>query len=117
MREAYVTEQRLTVEETELWLKSHVAPLGQMMFDLDSQQFIAEDESGVFKLTLPLICPPLSDTTVDAAVKQFLAQRFNALILLVQAGYAALGYCEGDTLVRHEMVKKYMVRQSQRGFF
>ena len=95
------------------WLKSRIDSGNQLTFDCRSQLFTTTDTNGIFELALPFIFPPLNGELANDAVAQFQEQPLTAIILLIQAGYAALGYCEGDTLVHHKMVKKYMVRQSQ----
>ena len=108
-----MTEQRINIGEMHQWLTSRIADGDPITFNADSQLFTSSNFNKMFELTLPLIYPPLNGTNADDAVAQFQTQPATATILLIQAGYAALGYCEGDTLVRHKMVKKYMVRQSQ----
>ncbi|MBN2719200.1 MAG: hypothetical protein JXX14_25345 [Deltaproteobacteria bacterium] len=108
-----MTEQRFTVAQMHQWLKSTIDQGHRLTFDSSAQLFVSSNASAVFELALPLICPPIGGEDANDAVAQLQAQPLTAIILLIQAGYAALGYCEGDTLVRHKMVKKYMVRQSQ----
>ena len=108
-----MNEQRLTIAEIHQWLKSRIDTGSQLTFDYRSQVFSTTDANGIFELALPLIFPPLNGEHAIDAAAQFQTQSPTAIILLIQAGYAALGYCEGDALVHHKMVKKYMVRQSQ----
>ncbi|MCC5945790.1 MAG: hypothetical protein JJT94_12730 [Bernardetiaceae bacterium] len=35
------------------------------------------------------------------------------LLLLLQAGYAAIGYCQGGEIQKHKVIRKYMVRKKQ----
>ena len=107
-----MNNNRPSIEECRKWLAARGG--AGLRFDADRQSFVTVDESdGEQELRLPLICPFLGGADAGDILQQFQVHPLPAMIILIQAGYAALGYCEGDTLLRHKMVKKYMVRQSQ----
>lgn len=65
-----------------------------------------------------LILPPLLRPQGEADALSDLRRRVEAgfpdyLLILIQAGAAALGLFEAGELVRHKVVRKYMVRQKQ----
>jgi len=92
---------------------------------------LATDDAGAqaFTFRLPLVCPTIVQREYRSAESVLLplvrAESLESylprlqpvpppyLIVLIQAGHAALGYYERDELLKHKVVRKYMVRNKQ----
>ncbi len=98
---------------------------------MKKHQLLATDHVGAqaFTFRLPLVCPTIAEqkpqSAKDALLPQQRAESVESylaklqpvpppyLIVLIQAGHAALGYYERDRLLQHKVVRKYMVRKKQ----
>jgi hypothetical protein len=105
--------------------------LWDLELSMEKQQLLATDDAGgrAFTFRLPLVCPPIAERQYDSAESvlypQLRAERLESylpklppipppyLIVLIQAGHAALGYYERDQLLKHKVIRKYMVRKKQ----
>ena len=109
-----MNDQRVTIAAAREQLERYAAAGNGLTFDSHRQAFFGTDRDGAtWSLALPLVCPPLNFDSAEDARAAFVSHRLRAIVVLIQAGYAALGYCEGESLLQHKMIKKYMVRQSQ----
>lgn len=107
-------DKRLTIIETKKWLQQCIDSHANVVFHAATKMVEVTDAfNNCSQVILPLLYPPFSPAAEEIAQEWIASRPPKAFIILIQAGYAALGYCEGDTLVHHKMIKKYMVRQSQ----
>jgi len=72
-----------------------------------------DDESVPYELTFPLVLPKMYDGSAEDLVRQMDQATRTYLIILIQAGAAALGYYENGKLLKHKVIRKYMIRKSQ----
>ena len=86
-------------------------------FELDSKKhtFIGyQDFEKIFDLRLPLPFPKIRD---DEKIENYLKRITNPFqpytVILIQAGYSALGYFENGTVVHHIALRTYMTRKKQ----
>jgi len=100
---------------------------------IKKHQLVATDDAGAqaFTFRLPLVCPTIvqreyqSQSAESVLLPQVRAESLESyltrlqpvprpyLVVLIQAGHAALGYYERDQLLKHKVVRKYMVRKKQ----
>jgi hypothetical protein len=73
---------------------------------------LSENESVLFKR--PLLFPAYQENLhLPNYLEKLDKSSFRHLILLMQAGSAALAYYDNTHLVNHKVIRKYMVRKSQ----
>lgn len=107
----------ITGETTIAGLKSSSAFPGLFFFgEPDKQAFevwSAEgDKMGLIKL--PALFPaPLEREKIPDYLSRFSGMKTHYLILIIQAGTAALGYVEEGRLIHHKHITRYMVRKKQ----
>lgn len=98
---------------------------------IEKHQLVATSDAGgrAFTFRLPLVGPPIAEREYDSAESvlypQLRAESLESylpklqpipspyLIVLIQAGHAALGYYARDQLLKHKVIRKYMVRKKQ----
>ncbi len=67
-----------------------------------------------FALRLPLPCPRRAEgEPLPAYAARLPAEVPPHLVVLMQAGQAALGFGEGEDLIHHKVIRKYMVRKKR----
>lgn len=78
-------------------------------YNYKKHSMVIMDEAGdeAVRLRLPLTIPPAVNSGHSSDDEQ------NYIILLIQSGSSALGYCEGQELLDHKVFKSYMVRKKQ----
>lgn len=85
----------------------------ELELDTSRQLIIAQDQEHerVFTFRLPLPCPPLAslDELADYII-DFEPEPLPYLFMLVQAGSASIGYFEEGGVIKHKVIKKYMIR-------
>ena len=74
-----------------------------------------------FEFRFPLPYPPIAETRGAAESPETYFDKVsttipNYLMLLIQAGNAALGYFEEGEMINHKVVRKYMIRKKQGKF-
>lgn len=111
---ADMDERRLTSLETADLLESLSVAKTPVEFDADKQtvRFIDTDNAARL-LTLPLIWPKTASLDLGALAAKLRGPMPSYAIILIQAGAAAIGFYEGGDLLRHRVIKKYMIRKSQ----
>ncbi|NJL13474.1 MAG: hypothetical protein HC913_11015, partial [Microscillaceae bacterium] len=71
-------------------------------------------QQAVLEMTWPLYCSlPIESQSPEEYLKQLPDLPPDYLILLIQAGQAALGHYEAGALLNHKIIRKYMVRAKQ----
>ncbi|MEJ2054940.1 MAG: hypothetical protein P8X42_13550, partial [Calditrichaceae bacterium] len=66
------------------------------------------------RITLPWILPAFKDyNSLISYFEEDNIQELKYLIILIRAGYAALGRCGSSTILEHKLIRKYMVRKKQ----
>ena len=109
-----MNENRLTCNEIEDLLASLIASHTNVAFDSRLQSISYENEDGrAVAVTLPPVLPIIYPGETTEILEQLRAASRTYTIVLIQAGAAALGYIENDSIERHKVIKKYMVRQKQ----
>ncbi|MFX0086287.1 MAG: hypothetical protein ACFFAU_11445 [Candidatus Hodarchaeota archaeon] len=66
-----------------------------------------------FILNIPLVQHALNPNLLDGIISGEFNKKANYLILLIRAGYAALGTIEEGVITHHKVIRKYMVRKRQ----
>ncbi len=66
-----------------------------------------------FNLNIPLVQHLLNPNLTDEILSGEYKKKPNYLILLIRAGYAALGTIEEGVITHHKVIRKYMVRKRQ----
>lgn len=103
--------ERFSWDETEDRV-SALAESAQLFVDDSRRAFTTRPETaGALRLTPPLVQPiPEGVTTAEQYVENLPVELAPRIIVLVQAGAAALGYFDDGELVRHKAFKKYVTR-------
>ncbi|WP_299457667.1 hypothetical protein [uncultured Microscilla sp.] len=76
----------------------------------------------IFEFRFPLPYPVITENTLgEAETPQTYFEKVstaipNYLMLLIQAGNAALGYFEEGEMINHKVIRKYMIRKKQGKF-
>lgn len=86
-----------------------------MRYSEEAQNWEAyQEDKRVFVVRLPLLFPTYeAEVHFSDYLTQIAELPPDYLILLIQAGNAALGHYEADILLNHKVVRKYMVRAKQ----
>jgi len=67
-----------------------------------------------FKFNFPLIINLTENTIKDKKLlNNYINQKPSFLLALIQAGHAALGLYNDETLLQHKVIRKYMTRKKQ----
>ncbi|MEM7036019.1 MAG: hypothetical protein AAF570_03495, partial [Bacteroidota bacterium] len=89
-------------------------------WDREKQKIHGNDETGArmftVRLPLPFYLPEAGESIQDYSTRIRSGLNHTPppyLMILMQAGHAALGYFEEGEVVHHKVVKKYMVRRKQ----
>ncbi|MEJ2545906.1 MAG: hypothetical protein P8Y99_17730 [Calditrichaceae bacterium] len=56
-------------------------------------------------------CPSVNDLVTNVSANNI--QYLKYVIILVQAGYGAVCYCNSGKIIEHKLIRKYMVRKKQ----
>ncbi len=90
-------------------------PLIELCWSEREQRWQAyQEDKPVFDVRMPLLFPLYQEgKTLTDYLLRVPTLPPNYLILLIQAGNAALGHYEADILLNHKVVRKYMVRAKQ----
>lgn len=79
----------------------------EFTYDYKKHKIELTDKEETLQLRLPITIPHPDD------VEEHDSATINYVILLVQSGSSALGYCEGEDMLDHKVFKSYMVRKKQ----
>lgn len=79
----------------------------EFTYDYRKHKMEVTDKEEAIQFRLPITIPHPDD------VEEHDNTTINYIILLVQSGSSALGYCEGEDMVDHKVFKSYMVRKKQ----
>ena len=85
-------------------------------YDLKKNQLTFYDKLNrkQFKFNYPLIVNLTESVIKDInLLNNYIREKPPSVIMLIQAGHAALGYYQGDKLKQHKVIRKYMVRKKQ----
>lgn len=103
-------------EQTSLLLQSFINQREHFLYQINDQKnsliILDTEENKLAELILPLDFTPLANSK---GLEDYLKveQKQNCLYILMQAGSAALAYHDGNKIVHHKIIKKYMVRKGQ----
>ncbi|MCA8978203.1 MAG: hypothetical protein KDC98_25975 [Planctomycetes bacterium] len=79
--------------------------------DARGRAFVSED--GMARLLPPLlVTTPLADERIGDYARRFGIEAGRHVVLLMRAAGVALGYWDGEELLRHKAIRKYVVRGS-----
>ncbi|RMG18900.1 MAG: hypothetical protein D6730_22335 [Bacteroidetes bacterium] len=106
-------EEKKSYEESIQWLREQLAVLPLEHIRCVPQKhklLIHHNRSYAFRLPLPLPSLPDSAAGLPQYVAHIPTEIPPYILLLAQAGAAAMGYFEGGEVVEHKTIKKYMKR-------
>ena len=75
-------------------------------------EFLNNESEKLAIVNLPLLWPSASTSCKDYIDTSFQPYS-NYSIIMAQAGQACLGYVENNQLIKHKVIRKYMVRKKQ----
>ena len=101
--------------DTCVGLTKHLATRDDLRLELEEEKQAVigydEEDQKAFSLRFPLAFPiPQKGEKLESYAQNLSSQTGNMLLVLVQAGQAALGYSTGGELQHHKVIRKYMVR-------
>jgi len=109
-----MNENRLTTADIIDLLQMLRAEGATVAFNEEKQALTYKKTTGEHgEIVLPLTFPRVSQGTIEDLLLQIQQLPLFYTIILVQAGAAAIGCYEHDVLVKHRVIKKYMIRKSQ----
>ncbi len=99
-------------EDSISFLKAFLETGKDFSFDAGKRSLFYEDDEGAgFRFTLPLATPVDEDSQENLKNLDDIPPSF--LIILIRSGACALGWIEDGEIIRHKVIKTYMVRKKQ----
>jgi hypothetical protein len=107
-------ESRLTIAEITELLQSLPSLQSPVVFNEEKQSLTFVDKESLHcELSFPPVLPKMYGGCIRNLMQQMNQATLTYTIVLIQAGAAAIGYYENNELVKHKVIKKYMIRKSQ----
>ena len=102
-------------QETALWL-AQISQQRNLIAQPQKNRFIEHDAAGniIYQFCPPFIQPLSASTSVAEYLEKIALPPGTQLILLIQAGAAALAIYQDGSIKHHKVINKYMIRK-QRG--
>jgi hypothetical protein len=91
------------------WPQTHII----LKAENQTFNFLDAADSTIFSWRPPFIYPLTDKTDLSKYPADFTASQFTSLILLIEAGQAALGIFNPSGCRRHKVIRKYMTRKGQ----
>lgn len=111
---SYGTVQELNYEDALEFLQNVISDGDLDISNLENQSLsIAYEEEEVAQFQLPYLFSLQNQSEITPEALENLALPPSYLIILIQAGNAALAYYEEGELQNHKVIRRYMVRKKQ----
>ncbi|SMF74470.1 hypothetical protein [Pseudobacteriovorax antillogorgiicola] len=105
-----MSQKSLSYHQFHQWLLSF--PPKDATYDIHIDEIMIKDQAGEHCLEVPVVLRTGELAYPSRLLKQ-IEENQPFIIIIMQAGRAAIGIAEGDRLIRSKNIQKYMVRKSQ----